>query len=55
MGREDNSTGWNFSVNLWDITLITLGLSLISRETVIPVLVSQLTDSKLVFGLVPAL
>lgn len=46
---------WNFSVNLWDITFITLGLSLISRETVIPVLISQLTDSKLAIGLVPAM
>lgn len=51
----EKNLGWNFSVNLWDITFITLGLSLISRETVIPVLVSQLTDSKLAIGLVPAL
>lgn len=55
MGRSNDDTTWNFSVNLWDITFITLGLSFISRETVIPVLVSQLTDSKLVIGLVPAM
>ena len=55
MARSEVGTAWNFSVNLWDITFITLGLSLISRETVIPVLVSQLTDSKLAIGLVPAL
>ena len=54
-GRAENATTWNFSVNLWDVTFITLGLSLISRETVIPVLVSQLTDSKLAIGLVPAM
>ena len=36
---------WNFGVNIIDITFITLGLSLISRETVMPVLVSKLTDS----------
>ncbi len=46
---------WNFTVNLLDITLITAGLSLVSRETVMPVLVSQLTDSKLAVGLIPAL
>lgn len=55
MARADNAKAWNFSVNLWDVTFITLGFSLISRETVIPVLVSQLTDSKLAIGLVPAM
>lgn len=55
MGRGKDSTAWNFSVSIWDITFITLVLSFISRETVIPVLVSQLTDSKLVIGLVPAM
>jgi MFS family permease len=46
---------WNFSVNLIDIIFITMGLSLISRETVMPLLVSQLTDSKIAVGLVPAI
>jgi len=55
MGRGDGDTTWNFSVSLWDITFITLGISFISKETVVPVLVSQLTDSKLVIGLVPAM
>ena len=55
MARADNANSWNFSVNLWDVTFITLGFSLVSRETVIPVLVSQLTDSKLAIGLVPAM
>lgn len=55
MGRGNGDTAWNFSVSLWDITFITLGISFISRETVVPVLVSQLTDSKLVIGLVPAM
>ncbi|MBI3960690.1 MAG: MFS transporter [Chloroflexi bacterium] len=45
---------WNFSVNMADIMFITLGLSLISRETVLPVLISQLTDSKIAIGLLPA-
>ena len=54
MGRGDEKAAWNFSVNLWDVSFITLGFSLISRETVLPVLVSQLTDSRLAIGLVPA-
>lgn len=46
---------WNFSVNLVDITFITLAFSLISRETITPLLVSQLTDSKIAVGFVPAI
>jgi MFS family permease len=45
---------WNFSVNLLDISFIMLGLSLVSRETVIPLLVSKLTSSPVAIGLVPA-
>ena len=45
---------WNFSVNLIDITFITLGLSLISRETIMPLFVSELTDSNIAVGLIPA-
>ncbi len=46
---------WNFSVNLIDITFITLAFSVISRETITPLLVSNLTDSKIAIGLVPAI
>ena len=45
---------WNFSVNVWDIMFITLGITLVSRETVMPVFVSTLTDSKILIGLIPA-
>ncbi|MFO7166764.1 MAG: MFS transporter [Chloroflexota bacterium] len=45
---------WNFSVNLLDISFMMLGLSLVSRETVVPLLVSQLTSSPVAIGLVPA-
>ena len=45
---------WNFSVNLIDITFITLGLSLISQETIMPLFVSTLTDSRIAIGLIPA-
>jgi MFS family permease len=46
---------WNFTVNLIDIAFITLGISLVSRDTVLPVLVSTLTDSNLAIGLIAAL
>ncbi len=51
----ERNARWNFFVNLWDIVFIMLGLSLISRETVMPALVNQLTDSKLAIGLIPAI
>ncbi len=46
---------WNFSVNLLDISFIMLGLNLVSRETVLPLLVSKLTSSPVAIGLVPAI
>lgn len=47
--------GWNFGVNLLDVAFITLGLSLISRDTVLPILVTQLTDSTLAVGMIAAI
>ncbi|HWQ15035.1 MAG TPA: MFS transporter [Roseiflexaceae bacterium] len=46
---------WNFAVNLVDISFIMFGLSMISRETVLPLLVSKLTPSTVAIGLVPAI
>ena len=46
---------WNFSVNLIDISFITLAFSIISRETITPLLISNLTDSRIAIGLVPAI
>ena len=46
---------WNFSVNLIDISFITLAFSIISRETITPLLISNLTDSKIAIGLAPAI
>ena len=51
----ERNARWNFYVNLWDVTFIMLGISLISRETVMPALINQLTDSKLAIGLIPAI
>lgn len=42
--QSDHDATWNFAVNLSDIIFITLGLSLISRDTVLPLLISHLTD-----------
>ncbi len=52
---QDANARWNFVVNLWDIVFIMLGIGMISRETVMPVLLSHLTDSKVVIGLIPAI
>jgi MFS family permease len=49
------NANWNFGVNLLDITFFTLGLSLVARDTVMPVLVSHLTASKFAIGLIPAI
>jgi MFS family permease len=46
---------WNFGANLWDIIFITFGLNLVSQTTIMPLLVSELTDSKLAIGLIPAI
>jgi MFS family permease len=46
---------WNFTVNIVDVSFITFGLSLISRETVMPILISKLTDSTVAIGLLPAI
>lgn len=52
---SDKNLRWNFTVNLIDIAFITLGISLVSRDTVLPVLVNTLTDSNLAIGLIAAL
>lgn len=46
---------WNFTVNVVDNALYALALSLISRETILPLLVATLTDSKIAIGLIPAI
>ncbi len=46
---------WNFTVNAVDIAFIMFGVNLVSRDTVLPFLVSQLTPSKMAIGLIPAL
>ncbi len=51
-GKDDN---WNFSVNVLDNMFYVLAISLVSQETIMPLLVSQLTDSTVAVGLIPAI
>ena len=46
---------WNFSVNVLDNMFFALAMSLVSRETILPLLVSRLTDSPVAVGLIPAI
>jgi MFS family permease len=53
--RTTDNVRWNLVANGLDLVIFLLGMSLVSRETVLPALVSSLTDSKLAIGLIPAL
>jgi MFS family permease len=46
---------WNFSANVMDISFYMLATNLVSQATIMPLLVSQLTTSKLAIGLIPAI
>jgi MFS family permease len=45
---------WNFGVNLVDAAFYQLGLNLVSQATIMPLLVSELTPSRIAIGLIPA-
>ncbi|MFN8445179.1 MAG: MFS transporter [Caldilineaceae bacterium] len=49
------NVNWNFWVNVVDIVFFTLGASIVARDTVMPALVSKLTDSKMALGFIPAI
>ena len=51
----ERNANWNFWVNVLDIVFFTLGASIVARDTVMPALVSKLTDSKMALGLIPAI
>ncbi|MCY3780520.1 MAG: MFS transporter [Chloroflexi bacterium] len=50
-----NDDNWNFGVNVLDNMFYALAISLVSQETIMPLLVSQLTDSTIAIGLIPAI
>ena len=52
LGKDDN---WNFGVNVLDNMFFALAITLVSQETIMPLLVSQLTDSTVAIGLIPAI
>jgi MFS family permease len=45
---------WNFAVNTVDIAFIMFGMNMISQATIMPLFVSQLTSSKIIIGMIPA-
>ncbi len=51
----EKNLNWNFSVNVLDNMFFALAISLVSRETIMPLLVSRLSDSPLAVGLIPAI
>ena len=50
-GRRGKDDNWNFGVNLLDNMFYTLAISLVSQETIMPLLVSQLSGSPVAAGL----
>ena len=51
----ERNLNWNFTVNVLDNMFFALAISLVSRETIMPLLVSRLTDSSVAVGLIPAI
>ncbi len=51
----EENLNWNFSVNVFDNMFYALAISLVSQETIMPLLVSELTDSTIAVGLIPAI
>jgi len=54
-GLVEKNLNWNFSVNVLDNMFYALAISLVSQETIMPLLVSELTDSTIAVGLIPAI
>lgn len=56
-GRDPTQSNfhWNFTVNALDIAFYTFAMNMISQSTILPLLVSQLTHSKIAVGVIPAI
>lgn len=52
---NDPNFRWNFSVNVLDISFYNLAVNMVSQATILPLLVSQLTSSKIAIGLLPVI
>jgi len=55
VGLAEKNLNWNFTVNVLDNMFYALAISLVSKETIMPLLVSRLSDSPLAVGLIPAI
>ena len=51
----EKDRNWNFTVNVLDNMFYALAISLVSQETIMPLLVSRLTDSQIAVGLISAI
>ena len=51
----EKNRDWNFTVNVLDNMFYALAISLVSQETIMPLLVGRLTDSTIAVGLIPAI
>lgn len=55
IGRVDENYRWNFIALVLDSSFFSFSLGMLSQDTILPYYVSQLTDSGVLVGLVPAL
>jgi MFS family permease len=53
--HRSTNVRWNITVNTIDLIFFGFAISMVTRETVVPLLVSKLTDSPVLIGLIPAL
>ncbi|MYD09394.1 MAG: MFS transporter [Chloroflexi bacterium] len=51
----EKDRNWNFTVNVLDNMFYALAISLVSQETIMPLLVSRLTDSPIAVGMIQAI
>ncbi len=51
----EKDRNWNFTVNVLDNMFYALAISLVSQETIMPLLVSRLTESEIAVGLISAI
>jgi len=54
-GAIEKDRDWNFTVNVLDNMFYALAISLVSQETIMPLLVSRLTDSEIAVGMISAI
>ena len=52
---EEKNFRWNFAVNAMDVSFYTLAMNIVSQATVLPLLVTHLTTSKVAVGAVSAI